>query len=62
MVCEKGDSYVRPFMESDGWGGDIRRGLFDKQTCYPIRRWRRVQEEEPQAPLISCCYEANGLD
>lgn len=61
MACEEG-GIIRETLTREGEGGCIGRGLFDKQTCYPIRRWRRVWEEEPRASPISCCYEANGLD
>lgn len=61
MVSGEGESHGRPYKEMDVVGGS-RRELFDEQTCYPIRRWRGVQEEGPQAPLIRCCYEANWLD
>lgn len=37
----------RETLQGKGWGW-IGRGLFDKQTCYPIRRWKRVWEEEPE--------------
>lgn len=62
LVCEEGESHARPYKGIDEGVGDIGRGLFDKHTCYPIRRWRRVWEEGLHVLLISCCYEANGLD
>ena len=61
-MCEEGELHERPYKERDGMGGSSGRGLFDKQSCYPIRRWRKLWEEEPLALLISCCYEANVLD
>lgn len=41
MACEEGET-----LQGKGWGW-IRRGLFDKHTCYPIRKWRREWKEEP---------------
>lgn len=61
-VCEEEGSHVRPYKVMVEEGMYAGRGLFDEQTRYPIRRWRRVWEEALQALLICCCYEANGFN
>lgn len=39
----RGRETLRETLQGEGWGC-TGRGLFDKQTRYPIRRWRRVRE------------------